>query len=1035
MSSGGPPGINILSTPYRFNGNYTTAGLYSWTDYYKRGGGNSCYSNTYNWIIRSGVPVFTSGAQSTSGTVGVAIPLASGYLLPFTQSPYSYTYEGLPPGLTLDASTGKLYGTPTQAGTYTLSVAGLNSYGTASGSIAITIGQGTQSLTFTNPGPKTMSSTPFVVTVTASSGLTPTVVATTLTCSVEGFNVTMLSIGTCSLSASQAGSASYTAATSVNVSFTISKGTQVSLSVTSTSGTYGSPVTLATSGGSGSGAVSYVVTVGTAGCSIVSASSTNLVFTVPGTCAITATKAADSNFNQASSTSTTITIVKAEQAALLLTSTSGTFGTGLPLVYSGGSGTGAVSFVVTAAGTAGCSLATTTSLTSTGGGTCSVRVDKALDTNYNVISSTVTTVTMAARAQSVAVLMTSSGVKTYGSALTLGASGGSGTGAFGYSVVAAGTANCSVLGDQLSSTGDVGSTCTLKATRAADTSNLVRDSDLQTVTVTNKAVQPTLAVTAPTVVFRTPVTLSSSGGAGTGQVSFLVTTTGTAGCSVSSGDLSSTGDVGSTCGVTATKATSTNYLVASSTELTVTITGKAAQVIDFSAPADRVFSTTSFEVAPTTGSGLAVVMTTSTPTICTVSGFGITMLLPGVCTLAADQSGNGNFSPASTVTRSFAISRVAQLVSWSPTVGVLSTASPLTMNSASGAGLGTITYSVLDPGTTGCTIANSALAVLTFTAPGSCALQAEAGETATYFAGTSTKIFVISAPVQSGAGSGGGGSSAVSNTSASSAALLVTAVRSLDPILAHAGLAPGVVRVMVEDNKISVRVEANASNTGLDVIGADWRIEISAVGANRLPTPLAPGGALSVAPGMQLRVSGSGLEGLAQVRTYFLASPLLLGSLMTDSSGDFDGMLGIPTDFAVGVDTLQINAFTRDRMVRSLSLGIYAKTPLAVSGAVGSRIYFPYKSAALSVKAKNSLVAMIAQLPKGAGVTATVQGAVRSIGVTAADRTLASNRASAVQAFLEARGFEGHVTTSIRPVTVGDIYRDRRVDITIRPVT
>lgn len=96
MSSGGPPGINILSTPYRFNGNYTTAGLYSWTDYYKRGGGNSCYSNTYNWIIRSGVPVFTSGAQSTSGTVGVAIPLASGYLLPFTQSPYSYTYEGLP---------------------------------------------------------------------------------------------------------------------------------------------------------------------------------------------------------------------------------------------------------------------------------------------------------------------------------------------------------------------------------------------------------------------------------------------------------------------------------------------------------------------------------------------------------------------------------------------------------------------------------------------------------------------------------------------------------------------------------------------------------------------------------------------------------------------------------------------------------------------------------------------------------------------------------------------------------------------------
>ena len=432
-----PPGIRYVpettgwgSSAMHFAGTYTAAGRYVWNLRYKLGYSSETFSQPYVFTIWDGPPVFASGTHTTTGTVGVNVPAAGGYALPFSQYPNAFDFSGLPPGMLLDASNGVLHGTPTQAGTYTVSVSGSNSFGTASGTIEITIAPGAQTLSFTNPGAKAMSSTPFALNVTASSRLTPTVVSTTTSiCSVDGLNLTMLGIGTCTLRASQAGNSSYAAATDVPVSFSISKGNQTPLSITSVTGSYGSPITLTTSGGSGSGAETFVVnSQGATGCSLTSASSTDLQFTAPGTCTVTATKALDSNFNVVSSSSTAIVIGKGTQADLLLTSISGTFGTALPFVTSGGSGVGVVSFVVTSAGTAGCSLATSTSLTSTGVGTCSVRVSKALDTNYNAITSAITTVTFAAPvvAPSAPTLTSvTAGNARVTAAFTAGANGGS----------------------------------------------------------------------------------------------------------------------------------------------------------------------------------------------------------------------------------------------------------------------------------------------------------------------------------------------------------------------------------------------------------------------------------------------------------------------------------------------------------------------------------------------------------------------------------------------------------------------------------
>jgi hypothetical protein len=83
------------------------------------------------------------------------------------------------------------------------------------------------------------------------------------------------------------------------------------------------------------------------------------------------------------------------QAALTVTSLSGTVGTPLALATSGGSGTGAVSFVVVNGSASGCAV-TAGALSATSAGTCIVTATKASDSTNLAVSSTPTTVTLTA---------------------------------------------------------------------------------------------------------------------------------------------------------------------------------------------------------------------------------------------------------------------------------------------------------------------------------------------------------------------------------------------------------------------------------------------------------------------------------------------------------------------------------------------------------------------------------------------------------------------------------------------------------------
>jgi outer membrane protein OmpA-like peptidoglycan-associated protein len=81
---------------------------------------------------------------------------------------------------------------------------------------------------------------------------------------------------------------------------------QSPLAITSLRGYYGRTLVLSTSGGSGTGTVSFAVANGSAtGCAL---SGNTLSYTSTGTCLVTASKAGDGSYLSTTSTSTTVTI-------------------------------------------------------------------------------------------------------------------------------------------------------------------------------------------------------------------------------------------------------------------------------------------------------------------------------------------------------------------------------------------------------------------------------------------------------------------------------------------------------------------------------------------------------------------------------------------------------------------------------------------------------------------------------------------------------------------------------------------------------
>lgn len=256
-------------------------------------------------------PVFSS-ATSTSFTVNAA----GTFTVLATGNPSAMTYSrtgALPSGVTFNTSNGVLAGTPAlgTAGSYPLVLGATNGVvPDASQMFTLTVAKANQTITFTGPATQNFSTALVPLTATASSGLG--VVFTTATpgvCTVAGANVSLVSLGTCTINANQAGDAnSYNAAPQVQQSFGVVQGTQ-----SITFGGQTSPRAYAlnamfalnplASASSGLG-----VTYSSLTTSVCTLSGTTVTMVLAGQCTIAANQGGNANFAAATQVTQTINL-------------------------------------------------------------------------------------------------------------------------------------------------------------------------------------------------------------------------------------------------------------------------------------------------------------------------------------------------------------------------------------------------------------------------------------------------------------------------------------------------------------------------------------------------------------------------------------------------------------------------------------------------------------------------------------------------------------------------------------------------------
>jgi hypothetical protein len=488
---------------------------------------------------------------------------------------------------------------------------------------------------------------------TASSGLPVSLASTTAgVCSVSGTTVTFVSVGTCTIQATQPGDGTYNRAPPVSQSFYISQGMQTIAFTPSTNSiayTAGAFVVSATA----SSGLAVTFSSQDSSCTV-SGSTVTITNQALNTsqCIIRASQPGNTNYSSATPVVQTFIIVLNQTLTLGILPGLST----IPNVAAGSSAfTVAASSslgllpVITSTTPATCTATSTTppgnvqaqsSITPIAPGTCSLQATQA--GTPSVYSATVTA--------SFTVLQTQT--------INFGALPNQAFGSPSFTLTATASSNlavtfssntpaiCTVVGATVTIL--AGGSCTIQATQGGN-GTYASTTTSRSLTIT-PATQTVMLGPISTQIFGTAPFAAPVAGASSGLPVTLSSTTLSV-CTVSGTTITLIAP--GTCTIQATQAGTANYATAATSQsFQVTV---AAQTIAFSAPGPQAAGTAAFTAGVSASSGLTISLSSTTSGVCSVSGQSITALAPGICTVAATQAGNSAYGPANAVTQSFPV--------------------------------------------------------------------------------------------------------------------------------------------------------------------------------------------------------------------------------------------------------------------------------------------------------------------------------------------------------------------------------------------
>jgi hypothetical protein len=734
---------------------------------------------------------------------------------------------------------------------------------------------------------------------------------------------------------------------------TVAKGNQSTLSISSTSATYGQTLELSTTGGSGTGAVTFAKVSGT--CTL------SGIELVPGdvgsTCVVTATKAGDAAYNPLTTAHTTILVVRASQSSVVVTSVSGTFGSNLSLTATGGSGNGTLSWqVVSGACTVSGSVLTPTAA----GDTCIVRATKAADTNYLSRSSLDTAVDFAKAAQTELLEVTTNSL-TYGESTTLTASGGSGTGDVTFAQV---SGPCSVTGSTVV-TSNIG-TCVVTATRQSDDNYLAATS-----------VQKSISIGARQLNFS--VTALSRKYDGLTAVDLRI---GTLNGVINNDSVSV--NISRISGRFANADVGDNKVV-TLTLLSNLLQGADASKYSYAIPANpraSIEKATQSDLRFTSGSSLTVgdslkletsggqtssMVTFSTnSTDCRITNGQLTATKGGItCEVVATKAGDARYESTS-VAETFTVEKIVQQLTFRSSEPVAPTVGSTYIVSVSSSASLAPTVVIASTSSGVCTIAAE---VVTFNAPGTCLISASQSGNDTYSsAAASQSITVVLAPVSPTQNSTvvTGNTvprprisqteiSAAPSTTVAPSTTTTAVPNTLDPsrpMSGESGVLPslqaGVTTAVVQGKTVQVNTITNQDNVTVELPN-NVRVVVGATDADGRPLLVGTDGVISLSASNQIRVKMSGLVPGTTYTAFLFSEPVEIGRGVAGPDGTVNALFTVPRELEAGGHTLQVNGVGPDSAVVSVSMGIalqetYNSTPmllLFIALAMAAALFIP----------------------------------------------------------------------------------------------
>jgi hypothetical protein len=647
-------------------------------------------------------------------------------------------------------------------------------------------GKADQTISFGGPTAKTFGDPDFTVSATASSGL-PVSFAAGGNCTVSGASVHITGAGSCTITASQAGNATYNAAPDIARTFPIAKANQT-ISFGALAGkTYGDPdFTVSATASSGL----QVLFARSGNCTLGGAT---VHITGAGSCTVTASQAGNVNYNAAPDVPQAFSIAKANQTITFGALAGKTYGD--PNFTVGASASSGLTVTFAASGS--CTVSGST-VHIVGAGSCAVTASQAGDANYNAAPDVPRGFSIAKANQTITFGVLAA--KTYGDAdFSVAATASS-----GLTVTFTADGNCTVTGATVHIT--AAGFCGVDAAQLGDANYNVAPTVMRTFSIARASQTITFAALADKTYGDADFTVSataSSGlavafgaggdctvsgstvhltGAGSctvtasqigdsnhaaaadvarsfsiksnqtitfdplpaktfGDSDFAVSASASSSLSVTfgaSGDCTVGGSTvhitgAGSCTVTASQPGDANYFAAPDIARTFTI-GKASQSIAFGAIASRTYGDADFNVSATASSSLLVAFA-ATGT-CTVNGATVHLAGAGTCTLTASQPGNANYNAAAPVAQTFAISKASQTISFGALTGKTFGDPNFAVGATASSGL-PVTFVAL--GT--CTVAGSTVGI---TGAGSCTVTAaQPGDTNYTTAAPVSRTFAI----------------------------------------------------------------------------------------------------------------------------------------------------------------------------------------------------------------------------------------------------------------------------------------------------